>query len=359
MESDLLTYLDNYGDLTFDRVHFNEVDALILACLAYPKYNEIVGDTEICEGDNLLRLLERYDDSSLTERKKLNITLLIRVCSLPRYYGIKIIHYRHSLNKDICEQFQAVSFLFNDYMIVSFCGTDNTVVGLKEDLNMSYLEITPSEIDAVNYLKEITSLYPDKQLILVGHSKGGRLAVSSAKSISDKTCIRDIYTFDSPNYPNEFYDNEYKKIEKKIHNYVPEDSIVGRLINEPKNPIIVKSHNSLIQQHDLSSWIIIDNHLLTSIEGYSKQSTRISKALNHNLEHYDYGTKKAFTDTLFGLIDRLDIHEFKGKSENLSMLKGTLKQLPQEWKSTPKSDRSVLKKLLFEMIKAYLFGTEK
>lgn len=359
MESDLLKYLDNYGELTLDRVPFNEIDALIFASLSYPKYHEIINNIERCDSNTLLRLIDEYDDSLLTERKKFNITLLQRVCSSSRYKDMEVLHYRHSLNKDICEQFQAVTFLFSEHIIVSFCGTDNTVVGLKEDLNMSYLKITPSEIDAMNYLKEITSLYRDKQLILVGHSKGGRLALSSGKSIADKTLIRDIYTFDSPNYPDEFYDKEYMKLDKKIHNYVPEDSIVGRLINEPKNPIIVKSRNSLLQQHDISSWIIIDNHLLISVDGYSKQSSKISKALNHNLEHYDYGTKKLFTDTLFGLLDRLDIHEFKGKSENLAMLKSTLKQLPSEWKNTPKSDRAVLRKMLFEMIKVYLFGEEK
>lgn len=359
MKSDLITYLNNYQDQILYHLPFNEVDAMIFASLAYPKYYEIIGDAEITDAASMLSLIDRYDQSSLTERKRFNITLLYRVCSAPRYNGLKILHHRHSLNKDISEQFQAVSFLFDDFMIVSFCGTDSTVVGLKEDLNMSYLKYTPSEIDAMNYLKEIMNMYPDKQMILVGHSKGGRLAISSAKDIANKNLIRDIYTFDSPNYSNEFYDEEYKKIDNKIHNYVPEDSIIGRLINEPRRPIIVKSYNSLIQQHDISSWMISDNHLVTSVTGYSKQSNKISKALNHNLEHYDYGTKKGFTDTLFGLIDRLDIHEFKGKEENIVMLKGIIKNIPHEWKNTPKNDRVMLRKILFEIIKDYIFGNEK
>ena len=359
MRSDLLKYLENYKDDTLDRVPFNEVDALLFASLAYPKYHEIIGDMDECDSNKLLELLEQYDQSSLTNRKKLNIALLEQVCSIARFNGIKVVHYSHSINKDIGEQFQAVSFLFNDFIIVSFCGTDNTVVGLKEDMNMSYLTITPSEIDAINYLKKIISYYPEKQLILVGHSKGGRLALSSAKNISRKENIRDIYIFDSPNYQNDFYDSDYKLIDNKVHNYLPEESIVGRLINEPRKPIIVKSYNSLIQQHDISSWIIKDNHFLISIEGFSKQSTRIVNALNHNFENLDSGTKKGFTDTLFGLIDRLEIHEFKSKEENVSLIKRALKHIPHEWKNTPKNERVMLRKIIFQLLKDYIFGSDK
>jgi len=359
MESDLLTYLDKYHDEPLNRTPFNEVDALLFASLSYPKYHEIIGEMEICDSESLLKRLEDYDQSDLTERKKLNLVLLERIFASSRFEGINVLHFRHSTNKDLGEQFQAVSFLFSDYLIVSFCGTDNTVVGLKEDLDMSYLKYTPSELDAMTYLKEITTLYLDKPLILVGHSKGGRLAISSAKNLEDKTAVRDIYTFDSPNYSDEFYDSDYKLISNKIHNYVPEDSIIGRLINEPKNPIVVKSHNRLIQQHDITSWIIKDNRLEISIEGYGKQATKIVNALNQNLANCIYGARKSFTDTLFGLLDRLDIQEFKGKEENIAMLKRTLRHIPREWKNTPKEERVLLRKILFEIVKAYIFGEEK
>ena len=359
MKSDLLTYLDNYQHDTFDRMPFNEVDALLFSSLAYPKYHEIIGDMENCDSQTLLELIDKYDDSSLTERKKLNIKLLRKVFSIPRFNGIRVFHYRHSVNKDISEQFQAVSFLFSDYVIVSFCGTDNTVVGLKEDLDMSYLAVTPSEIDAMNYLEEINAICPGKQLILVGHSKGGRLALSSAKNYFHKENIRDIYTFDSPNYQDEFYDKDYQSLESKVHNYLPEESIIGRLINEPRKPIIVQSYNSLIQQHDITSWIIKDNHFLISITGFSKQSTRIVNALNHNLEQYSHGTKKEFADTLYGLIDRLEIHEFNTKDENVSLLKRAIKHVPHEWRNTPKKDRLLLRKIIFDLLKSYIFGTNK
>ena len=358
MKSDLLSYLSNYSDKSLHEVPFNEVDALLFATLSYPKYQDIIKDNEICDANKILELIKEYDQSSLTDRKKLNITLLEKVCSSIRFNSIKITHYRHSINKELSEQFQAVSFVFDEFVIVSYCGTDNTVIGLKEDLNMSYLTFTPSEIDAIKYIKDIETLYKDKRLILVGHSKGGRLAVSSAKAIENKEILRDVYTFDSPNYSSGFYDKEYKKIEKKIHNYVPEDSIVGRLINEPKNPIIVKSHNSLIRQHDISSWIIKDNHLIISESGFSKQSSKISKTLNLNLKKYDDGTKKEFADTLFGFIDRLEIHEFKGKEENISLLKVAIKRIPEEWKKTPKNDRKLLRNILLKTIQNYFLNKE-
>ena len=359
MNNDLLTYLDNYQNKTLEEVSFNEVDALLFASLSYPKYHEIIGDKDNCEADELLDLIRIYDQSDLTSRKKFNITLLEKVCSINRYKGIKLLHYRHSMRKDICEQFQAASFLLGDIVVVSFCGTDNTTVGIKEDLNMSYLQFTPSEIDAMNYLDNIRTLYPSKLLVLVGHSKGGRLAVSGAKNIINKSMIKDIYTFDAPNYTDDFYDEEYSVIENKIHSYVPDESIIGRLINEPKNPIIVKSYNSLIQQHDISSWMISDNHLIRSESGYSKQSNKITNALNSSFTSYDNKTKKEFLDILFGLVDRLDIQEFKGRNENIELFKSSLTHIPHEWKNTPKKDRALLKTILFKLIKDYVFGVNK
>ena len=356
MENDLLTYLKNYKNQSLNELPFNEVDALIFASLSYPKFDEILGIVDTYSNEEILTLINDFNQTSLSDRKKLNIALLKEVCESKRFEGIKLFHYRKSMNKDISKQFQAVSFMMDDLIIVSFCGTDGTTTGWKEDLNMSYLELTPSEIEAMNYLKEINELYHEKSLILVGHSKGGRLVVSSAKYMQNKDKIKEIYTFDAPNYANDFYDEEYQKIESKIYSYVPEESIIGRLINEPRNPIIVKSKNSLIQQHDISSWCVIDNHLVEVESGYSKQSTKISKALNGTLERYDNKTKKEFSDIVFGFIDRLDIHEFKSKEENLILLKQSIKYVPKEWKNTPKEDRALLKTILFRMIKDYIFG---
>ena len=69
-------------------------------------------------------------------------------------------------------------------LYVSFCGTDSTTLGWKEDFNMAYLDIVPSEIEAIQYLKDVSYNFIFKKLYVGGHSKGGRLAITAAKRLN-------------------------------------------------------------------------------------------------------------------------------------------------------------------------------
>ena len=338
-------YLDKYQNIPFKKSAFNEIDALIFASLAYPQYDKFIGRKKAVKGTSINSFLKDYDIRDLTNRRKQYIELLKRISVISRYKGLVISNYKHHNDPDSTKQFQAVTFIIKDLMIVSFCGTDGTMVGLKEDINMSYLDITPSDIEAIEYLRFLTKAYPYKKLILVGHSKGGRLALAAAKGLMNKNRIVRIYTFDAPNFQKDFYDDEYQKMLTRVNRYTPDESIIGRLISEPINCRIVKSNNSLIMQHDTSSWEIEGDHFKYEKE-YSKRSTRIVNSLNSTFSKYSNEVKKEFTDTLFDLLDRLDIKELTTKEKNLLLIKKAIKKLPFELKKCSKEERTVLKTVL-------------
>ena len=350
---DVFKYLDIYQSIPLDQAPFNEVDAMVFSSLAYPKYEEFLDERKEYNAQEILYLLTRYDETALMKRKRQYIELLHRVCASRRFGDLKLVHFVSHHDIDISKQFQAVSFVINKMVVICFCGTDGTTVGLKEDIDMSYLDFTPAELEAIEYLKLVAKSYPKKDIYITGHSKGGRLAISSAKHFEDKKRIKGIYSMDGPNYQPSFYDEEYKKIDKVIYRFVPEESIIGRLISEPKNYRIVKSKNSLLMQHDTSSWEIIDNHFCY-LANFSKRSTRIVNALNGVNEKYDIETKKEFSDTLFDIVTRLDITAFSDKNTNLAILKESITKLPSEWKKTPKEERKVLKSILLSTFVDYM-----
>ena len=58
------------------------------------------------------------------------------------------------------QQFAALTVELGDGSIyLSYRGTDDTIVGWKEDLNMGYLEVIPSQTRALEYLGRMTRQY--------------------------------------------------------------------------------------------------------------------------------------------------------------------------------------------------------
>ena len=145
------------------------------------------------------------------------------------------------------EQFSAVTILMPNGMIyVSYRGTDNTIVGWKEDLNMSFKELVPAQTTAKNYLNKIAEKYKDKQIIVGGHSKGGNLAVYAAAYCEPKIQDRiiKVYNNDGPGFCDKVVNSEeYNRILNKVHTYIPKSSIIGRLLNHKEETTDLKGSN--------------------------------------------------------------------------------------------------------------------
>ena len=99
-------------------------------------------------------------------------------------------------------QFAAMTFRFGEHSIyITYRGTDNNMIGWKEDFNMSYLNSVPAQKRAVQYLSNQYSRRW-RQIILGGHSKGGNLAVYAAACADSrvKSSSRGVHNFDGPGF---------------------------------------------------------------------------------------------------------------------------------------------------------------
>ena len=209
----VLDYLYRYQNIDFREVPFNEVDALVLAMVSYFPFDELNNQKEVYSSDELYRRVKEYVPPKDANERKLNYIELVKIlCHSLRFKHAKFAWF--SKKRDIVhsKQFQAITIILHDFAYVSFCGTDSTTLGWKEDFNMAYLDTVPSEIEAIQYLKDVSCNFVFKKLYVGGHSKGGRLAITAAKRLNKNYKLLGVYSFDAPNYPSECYDTDYKSI---------------------------------------------------------------------------------------------------------------------------------------------------
>lgn len=353
---DVFDYLNQYKNTSFKEKRFNEIDALVVSMLSYIPYDELKLGKGKVKASDVLKLANSYiPPFNYGERKLKYLRVLKEFCASPRYANAVFAFFRKERDPLNDKQFQAICLLFNQNLYISFCGTDATTLGWKEDFNMSFLETVPSEVEAAKYVNFIASKFWFKKIYLIGHSKGGRLAITAAKELKKKKRLGAIYSFDGPNFPTTCYDENYKEIDSFIHAYAPSDAIIGRLMPEYRAKRIVCSTNSLLMQHDTFSWLI-DGNSFVYTRDYSEKSTRIVRTINHTLLTEDEDTKRAFVESFFDILERLDIEKLPNERELLPFFALKLPSIAKEWKMTPKANRSVIKKIIFELLKDYFFG---
>ena len=153
-----------------------------------------------------------------------------------------------------------------DTYLIVFRGTDDSIIGWKEDFHLTYMKEIPAQKHALRYLKNFFANHPKQKVILAGHSKGGNLAIYAASQIEQslQNQITEVYTFDAPGLHKELTQTEcYQRIMDRTKVFIPQGSIIGMMLEIPNQQIIVHS-TALggIAQHDTFSWQIEDRHFV-------------------------------------------------------------------------------------------------
>ena len=342
----LIDYLSKYKDKSLKEEPFNEVDALIFALMSYFPF-ELIKKKKLTS-PVILEFLETYKTNDARQRKLLDIFVLRTLCSSRRYKGIKFAFFEKSSSHEAIEQFQAVCIEMKNFTYVSFAGTDSSTIGWREDFNMGYLDIVPSEIDAIQYINRVRKKHPFKKLYLGGHSKGGRLSIRAGKEIYKRNTVEAIFSFDGPNFPDSFYDQDYENIKALIHEYAPSESVIGRLLRD-QSKIIIDSNAELFQQHDAYTWLVEDDHFV-HLEKYTPRSDKITKIVNGVFTQFSNEEKSVFVNTLFDLLDKHNITEFKDDNINRKIVLSALTNLGKDLFKVSKETRQVILKIMFTIL---------
>lgn len=265
----IIQYVKKIGDKTMLEVPYNDADSLVLCQIVYLNIDLLCEKFIFNKPKNTYVLKDvldsKYESDLLVYNSIMEKNLRKFIAPLresKRFGDLKIGYIQSSIDKTLESQFFALTFFLPDgTLFLTFRGTDATLTGWKEDLNMTHLNIVPSHLKASLYVNSVLNFEEGKPFYIAGHSKGGNLAYYSAMKMHQshlKNLIK-VYNHDGPGFKHPettFDENRRKIIDPLTLKTIPHRSLVGLLLNHDIDSKIVKSTQLYLLQHDLFSWVI-------------------------------------------------------------------------------------------------------
>lgn len=310
----LFDYIKWRGDLSFTEAPFNEVDSLIFSLISYVDFENIVS----AEHGGTKVPIKAAANAYFTKNpniKKISVGLIVpkdivrlfrAIKDCRRFRNVELSAYVNKIDLEKQMQFSAITVFPGDgSMVIAYRGTDDTIVGWKENFNMSFLPVVPAQASAAKYLEEAAKKHSDGSSIrLTGHSKGGNLAVYAAVNASKsvKKRLNGVWSNDGPGFnKNILEDEDYIDLRPIIHSFVPENAVVGMLLEHDENYTVVKSRQKGMLQHDGVSWEVMGGTFVYSKE-VSSDSKRLDKVLKEWIREMTPEQLEQFTEALFQVL---------------------------------------------------------
>ena len=360
MAGTIIDYVKEYGSHSLTEIPMNDEDSLVLCQLSYLKFDGLVPD--VWENRRSVSIEELalhadYEKLFADERyERDNRALFEAVRSSRRFGKMRLNCYINIVEKEWETQFSAVTFLLEDgTLYVAFRGTDETIVGWKEDFNMAFLSPVPGQAYSVKYLNMVTGRLR-KPFYIGGHSKGGNLAVYSAMKCAPQVQERilKIYSMDGPGFRSEVLaECGYEKIADRVVKILPHSSLIGMIFEKDIRYRVVESKTFGLAQHNPYTWVVKDGKFM-EVDGIYERRRLMNTAINDWILSLDEQQLRTFVDTLYQVISASqaeDLIEFtadwkKSMNRVVSALREVDEQTAQMLKEIVKS--------LFEITGMYM-----
>ena len=300
--TNVFAYLKWRGDLSFTQDPPNAVDALVFSGLAYIRFAEPMDDPVLLKDaaeDFFSR--EGYENCCRVQR---DLDLLRAAAETRRFGQTKLCMYRDTLIPEQETQFAAMTFLLDDgSMFLAFRGTDNSLVGWKEDFNMTFQQTIPAQRLALQYTREV-SLEHLCPMYLGGHSKGGNLAVFAAARSSPmiQHRILEVFNLDGPGFTRYLMgDPGYLQMVPRIRTYIPQSSVIGMLLEHEEPYTVIRSKSVGLLQHDLYTWNVVGKSFIP-MEEITENSQFIDATLKTWFSEMTNQERGQLVDVLYALL---------------------------------------------------------
>lgn len=339
----MLDYIQEFGHLSFEERAFSEIDALVLTELEYLPLEKVVPSDE--NGENFVTVKEiaeymkehkqeLFDENPMMMTEERHEVSQV-IADAPRFQSLKFFGVVSVWDKDTTKQFAAITVEVEPGVrLVIFRGTDDTLIGWKEDFLMTYSPLVAAQTDAKEYLAKQASLF-DGDLMVSGHSKGGNLALYAAATQEEDVQLRivDIFCFDSPGlYRSVIETKGYQNIVPLATRYIPQDALVGLMLESEVTYVIVESSAvGGVMQHSAMTWGIEDGQFV-KVEKLTKSSQLNDQTFKKWTETVSDEELELFWNVFFELLFTVGI-------ETVNDLYGQFMHCVQEFlKATGKMD---------------------
>lgn len=288
---------------------------------------------------------------------------LLGIAASPRFRDMTALNYHAVFDTMRQTQFGAMTFVYKDmFTCVSFRGTDTSTIGWREDFNMAFTMPVPAQDLAVEYLETVANqTHLPEKLYVIGHSKGGNLAEYAALCCSPQVQerIAHVYNLDGPGFKaGTFTQADYAPLAGKLTKVVPEESLVGIMLESEAPVHVAKSNASGLDQHSAFTWQVNDE--LTDfvyLPSLPKATQVTAKTLHAWLSDYDDEQREQIVDAFFKAV------QASGAENPVEILNGGSKGLSlllEASRKVDRADRTVLLTAARSFVKAlsqYADGT--
>lgn len=350
------TIFDYLKEVTYDSIYdrpFKELDVLALTELTYLPFGHIVpqGDTTGIQVrlSDAMDLIDRTTNFIVSNQ---HLQLVDELATSKRFKNIKLLNYVDEYDPDVQKQFAAMTYrlTLNLYLVV-FRGTDDTLIGWKEDFHMTYMDHVPAQKRAASYLQHVMKEFPKGRFLVAGHSKGGNLAAYACSYLPDHTFERvdAIYSYDAPGLNKAIIETQgYQRTSPNIRRFVPQGSIVGMMLEIPEPTIIVKSRAfGGFAQHNAFTWETKDLSFVTVTET-SPDSQQTDLTLKQWVRETSADERKKFFDTFFGIFLDAGITSINDLTDFKQLAKA--KEILQNAQDLDPTEREMLERLAKQLI---------
>ena len=307
----IIDYVQWRGDIPLEQVPLCAVDALILSYLSYMPFDGLISETLAEEGTTLSQVaahLKGLPIACVMDSGKSDKKLLEALEHSERFGGIRLTGYVSRFDEETEEQFSATTFLLpQGQAFVAFRGTDASVVGWKEDFNMCFSAEVPAQRAALDYAVRVAEEL-GRPMILGGHSKGGNLAayagIFAPDAVQEQMVC--VYNFDGPGFNEALLSTpEFRKMDMRIHTFVPQSSMVGILMWHAEPFIVVESDSVGVFQHNPYSWQVMGGQFVMLAER-TQESHLAEKTFNNWLAELSGEERRRFIDGVYSVLSVSD-----------------------------------------------------
>lgn len=307
----ILDYLAWRGDIPLAVSPWNEVDSLLLSALVY---NDLGDRARTAAGVTVKDMAADFTPPASSRWAKLPQAL----AGAPRFAEIVLCDFVDVVDPAREMQFAAVTALLPDgTAYVAFRGTDNTLVGWRENFNMSFESPVAAQMEAVAYL-ERAALRTLRPLRVGGHSKGGNLASYAAAGISPESQARliEIHSFDGPGLDDATIASPgYARIRPTLRSVLPRSSVIGLLLNHHAEYAVVASDAVGLQQHDPLTWQVLGTSFVR-VDAVDKAGLLVDDIVHDWLRASTPEQRRSFVDSLFDMLDAANVSTLSEMGED-------------------------------------------
>lgn len=295
-------YIRWRGDLSFADVPLGLIDNMILCELSYVDFSKVI-PTVNPDGISLRECGKKIKKKKCYSLQNLyggHEDFFYAVAQSRRFGDLLIKNYVDIFEKEDDVQFSALEFVIAPKLsYVAFRGTDNSLVGWKEDFMISFTRIKAQEY-AHDYLQKV--MQPRHSYYVGGHSKGGNLALYACAWLSEKQLDRVIRIFDNdgPGFCPEVFDRKkLLPLSSKVTQIEPEFCVIGKLFEVAfEDSYIVHSNETGANQHDIISWRI-QGLALDETDKHDKTSEWLDDTLDKWVSGATSEERKTFVEETF------------------------------------------------------------